>query len=91
VPHSFSYVRRYSVQRHGVDGCPNESCFWQGVTACPVSVQERLRGRWCGGRSSGRLVCVSSRVGLMEGRRSHSGGRGDVLLSWTPIVLGMVL
>jgi hypothetical protein len=87
VPHSFSYVWRYGVQRHGVDDRPSESCFWQGVTVCPVSVQERLRGRRRGILSSGRRVCVSLRVGLMEGR--HSGGRGDVLSSWTPTALGM--
>jgi hypothetical protein len=27
----------------------------------------------------------------MEGRRSHSGGRGNVLSSWTPIAPGMGL
>jgi hypothetical protein len=91
VPHSFSYVRRYGVQRHGVDGCPGESCFWQSIMACLVSVQERLRGWRCGIFSSGRRACVSSRVGLTEGQRSHSGGRGDVLSSWTPTAPGMVL
>jgi hypothetical protein len=91
VPHSFSYVWRYGVQRHGVDGRPGESCFWQSVTACPVSIQERLQGWRCGSFSSGRRACVSSRVGLTEGRRSHSGGCGDVLSSRTPTTPGMVL
>jgi hypothetical protein len=82
---------QYGVQRHGVDGRPDESCFWQGITACLVSVQERLRGRQRGSLSSGRRACISSRVGLMEGRRSHSGGRDDVLSSWTPTASGMGL
>jgi hypothetical protein len=87
----YSDMRRYGVQRHVVDGCRGESCFWQSITACPVSVQERLRGWWSGSFSSGRRACASSRVGPTEGRRSHSGGRGDVLSSWTPTPPGMVL
>jgi hypothetical protein len=38
-----------------------------------------------------RRSCVSSRVELTEGRRSHNSGRGDVLSSWTPTTPGMVL
>jgi hypothetical protein len=77
------------VQNYLGWGC--HTCFWQSVTACPVSVQERIRGWQCGSFSSGRCACVSSRVGLTEGRRSHSGRRGDVLSSWTPTAPGMVL
>jgi hypothetical protein len=88
APHSFSYVWRYGVQCRGVDGRPGESCFWQSVMVCHVSVQEQLRGWRRGSLSSGRRACVSSRVGLMESRRSHSGGHGDVLSSWTPTVSG---
>jgi ribosome modulation factor len=91
MPHSFNYVWRYGVQCHGVDGRPGESCFWQSVTARPVSVQEWLRGWRCGSFSPGRRACVVSRAGLTEGQQSHSGGRGSVLLSWTPTAPGIVL
>jgi hypothetical protein len=87
----FSYVWRYGARHHGVDDRPSESCFWQSVMACPVSVQVWLRGWRRGSLSSGRRACVSSRVGPTEGRRSHSGGRGDILLFWTPIAPGMGL
>jgi hypothetical protein len=46
MPHHFSYVWRYGVQCHGVDGRPGESCFWQDVMARLVSVQDRLRAWW---------------------------------------------
>jgi hypothetical protein len=39
----------------------------------------------------GRHACVILRVGLTEGRRSHSGGHGGVLSSRTPTALGMML
>jgi hypothetical protein len=39
----------------------------------------------------GRRSYVSSRVGLTEGWRSHSGRRGDVLSSWAPTAPGMAL
>jgi hypothetical protein len=91
VPHSFSYVWRYGVQRHGVDGHPGKSYFWQSVMVCPASVQERLRGWRCGSFFPSRCACVISRVELMEGRRSHSGRRGGVFSSRTPTTSGMVL
>jgi hypothetical protein len=47
VPHCFIYMWRHGVQCHGVDGRPGESFFWRDVMACPVSVQERLRGWLC--------------------------------------------
>jgi hypothetical protein len=84
VPHSFSYVWRYGVHRHGVDDRPGESRFWQSVMACLVSVQDRLRGWRCESFFPGRRACVISSVGLTEGRRSHSGGRGCVLSSGLP-------
>jgi hypothetical protein len=91
MPHSCNYVWRYGVQCHRGEGRPGESCFWQSVTSSLVSVLERLRGWRCGSFSSGRRACVSSRVGLTEGRRSHSGGCGYILSSWTPTASGMVL
>jgi hypothetical protein len=72
-----------------VDGRPGESYFWQNVTMCPVPAQVRLRGWRRGSFSFGRRACVSSRVGLTEGWRSHNGGRGDVLSFWTPTSPGM--
>jgi hypothetical protein len=59
--------------------------------ASPLPVQERFRGKWCGSLLFGRRPCVSSRVGLTKGWRLHSSGCGDVLSSWAPTVLGMVL
>jgi hypothetical protein len=85
------YNRAAQFQSHGVDGRHGESCFWQSITACPVFVQEGLRGWWCASFSSSRHARVISRVGLTEGRRSHSGGRGGVLSSRTPTAPGMVL
>jgi hypothetical protein len=68
VPHYFAYVQRHGVQRHGVDGHPGESCFRRGVMARPVRVQERLRGRRCGGLPFGDRPCEDSRVPLTRGR-----------------------
>jgi hypothetical protein len=51
MPHCSSYVWRHGVQCHGVGGRPGESRFWHGVMACPVRLQERLRGGWCRGCS----------------------------------------
>jgi hypothetical protein len=59
--------------------------------ACPVSVQERLQGWRCKSFPFGRHACVISRVGLTEGRRLHSGGRGGVLSPRTPTASGMAL
>jgi hypothetical protein len=59
--------------------------------ACPVSVQERLRGWRCKSFPFGRHACVISRVGLTEGRWLHSSGRGGVLSPRTPTALGMAL
>jgi hypothetical protein len=59
--------------------------------ACPVSVQEQLRGWRCGSFFLGRLACVISRVGLTEGRKAHISRRGGVLSSGTPTASGMVL
>jgi hypothetical protein len=55
-----------------------------------VFVQERLRGWHRGNLLFGRCPYASSRVGLTEGWKSHSGRRGDVLSSWVPTVPGMV-
>jgi hypothetical protein len=82
---------RYGVQHHGKDGRPGESCLWRDVAAGPVFVQERLRGWHHGNLLFGHHLYASSRVGLTEGWRSHSGGRGDVLSSWVPTAPGMVL
>jgi hypothetical protein len=79
------------VQCNRVDGHPGESLFWQSVLACPVSVQERLRGWRCKTFPFGRHACVISRVRLTEGRRLHSGGCGDVLSPHTPTASGMAL
>jgi hypothetical protein len=40
----FSYVWKHGEQCHGADGCPGESCSSRGVVACPVLVQEQIRG-----------------------------------------------
>jgi hypothetical protein len=91
VPHCFIFVWRYGVQCRGVDGRPGESCFWRGVMACPVSIQERLRGSWCRGRPFGGRSRADSRVPLMGGRTGHSSRRGDVLSPRVFTALGMVL
>jgi hypothetical protein len=91
MPHSFSYVWRYGVQRRRVDGRPGESCFWQSVMACLVSIQERLR-RWrCGDFPLGRRSYADSRVRLTGGCKAHSSRRGGVLSFRTPTASGMVL
>jgi hypothetical protein len=66
------------VQCHGVDDRPGESCSCWGVVASPVPVQERLRGWWCKGCSSGRRPRADSRVPLTGSRTRHNSGRGDV-------------
>jgi hypothetical protein len=91
VPHYSSYVWRYGVQCRGVDGRPGESHFWLDVMACSVSVQERLRGWRCRGRSFGGRPRANSRVPLTGGRRAHSSWRGSVLSSCTPTTSEMAL
>jgi hypothetical protein len=78
VSHCFIYVWRHGVQCCGVDGRPGESRFWRDVMACPVSVQERLRGWRCRGRSFGDHPHADSRVSLTGGRTRHNNGCGDV-------------
>jgi hypothetical protein len=91
VPHYSDYVWRHDVQCHGVDDCLGESCSCWGVVASPVPVQERLRGWWRGGCSSGRCPRADSRVPSTGGRTRHSSGRGDVLSPCALIASGMVL
>jgi hypothetical protein len=100
MPHCFVYVKRHGVQRCGVDGRPGESCIWRGVMACPVSVQERLKGWWCRDFSFSRRPYIGFRVRLTGGRREHSNRRGGVLSPCPPpphsvgdgdAVLGMAL
>jgi hypothetical protein len=91
VPHCSSYVCWYGVQCCGVDGRPGESCLWRGVMACPVSVQERLRGWQCRSRPFGRRLCADSRVQLTGGHTGHSSGRGGVLSPRAPTTPGMAL
>jgi hypothetical protein len=79
------------VQCCGVDGRPGESCFWQSVVACPVSVQERLRGWRCGSFFPGRRPYADLRVRLTGGRKVHNSRRGDVLSSRTPTASGVAL
>jgi hypothetical protein len=50
----FSYVWRRGEQCHRADGRPGESYSSRGAVACPVFVQERLRGWRRSGWSSGR-------------------------------------
>jgi hypothetical protein len=59
--------------------------------ACPVSVQERLRGWRCGGFPFGRRPYVGSRAQLTGSRREHSRWRGSVLSARTPTASGMAL
>jgi hypothetical protein len=56
-----------------------------------VFIQERLRGWHRGNLLFGHRPYASSMVGLTEGWKSHSDGRGDVLSSWVPTAPGMVL
>jgi hypothetical protein len=62
--HYFVYVWRHVVQCCRVDGYPGESCFWRGVMARPVRVQERLRGWRCRGLLFSNRSCEDSRVPL---------------------------
>jgi hypothetical protein len=91
VPHYFIYVWKHGVQCRGVDGRPGESCFWQDIMACPVSVQERLRGWRCRGRLFVGRLRADSRVPLPGGRTRHSSGRGRVLSLHAPTTSGMVM
>jgi hypothetical protein len=91
VPHCIIYVWRHGAQCHGVDGRPGESCFWRDVMACPVSIQERLRGWRCRGRPFGGRPRADSRVPLTGGRTRHISGRGGVPSSHTPTALGMMM
>jgi hypothetical protein len=59
--------------------------------ACPVSVQEWLRGWLCGDFPFGRRPYADSRVRLTGGCKAHNGRRGGVLSSHTLTTLGMVL
>ena len=74
-----------------MDGRPGESCFWRSVMACPVSVQERLRGWRRRSFPCGRRPYADSRVRLTGGRKGHSRGRGGVLSPRTPTASGMAL
>jgi hypothetical protein len=60
VPHCSGYVWRYGAQCSGVDGRPGESGFRRSVVACPVPVQERLRG-WRVGVFRGVIVRTLTR------------------------------
>jgi hypothetical protein len=75
----------WSRQRRG------ESCFWRDVMACPVSVQERLRGWWCRGRPFGGRPHADSRVPLTGGRTRHSSERGGVLSPHAPTTSVMAM
>jgi hypothetical protein len=79
------------VQCYGVDDCPGESCSCWGVVAGPVLVQERLRGWWRGGCSSGCCPRADSRVPSTGGCTRHSSGCGDVLSLCALTASGMVL
>jgi hypothetical protein len=59
--------------------------------ACPVSVQERLRGWQCGSFFPGRRPYTDLTVRLTGGRKVHSSRRGGALSSHTPTALGVVL
>jgi hypothetical protein len=59
--------------------------------ACPVSVQERLRGWRCRDRLFGHRPHIGSRVRLTGGHGVHSSRRGGVLSPRPPTVLGMVM
>jgi hypothetical protein len=91
MPHCSSYVWRHGVHCHGVDGRPGESHFRRGVMACPMRVQEQLRGwrrRGCPfeGRPRG-----DSRLPLTCGRTRHSGWHGGVLSPHAYTTSGMVV
>jgi hypothetical protein len=59
--------------------------------ACPLFVQERLRGWRRRGRPFGHCQYVGSRVRLTGGRRAHSSRRGGVLSPRPPTLLEMVM
>jgi hypothetical protein len=73
------------------DGRPGESCFWRSVMACPMLVQERLRGWRRGSFTFGRRPYADSRVQLTGGRKGHNSRCGGVLSPHTPTTSGMVL
>jgi hypothetical protein len=82
-------VWRHGEQCHGVDGHPGESRSCWCVVACPVPVQERLRGWRCRGWPSGRRPWAGSRVPSTGARTRYSGGHGDVLSPCAPTASGM--
>jgi hypothetical protein len=59
--------------------------------ACPVSVQERLRGWRCRGCLFGGRPHADSSVLLMGGRTRHNSGCGDVPSPRASIASGMVM
>jgi hypothetical protein len=83
VPHCSSYVWRYGAKYNGG--------FRRGVVACPVPVQERLRGWRCRGHSFGGRPHANSRVPLTGGRRAHSSWCGCVLSPRTPTASRMAV
>jgi hypothetical protein len=91
VPHCFIYVWRYGVQCRGVDDRPGESRFWWDVMACPVSVQERLRGWRCRGCPFSGRPRADSRVPLTRGCTGHNSGCGDFLSPRVSTASGMAL
>jgi hypothetical protein len=64
---------------------------WRSVMACPLSVQEWLRGWRRRSFPFGRRPYADSRVQLMGGRKGHSSRRGGVLSPRTPTTSGMAL
>jgi hypothetical protein len=91
VSHYFAYVWGHGVQCHGVDGRPSESRFWWGIMACPVRVQEWLRGGWRRGCSFEGRPREDSRVPLSRGRTRHNGWRGGVSSPHASKASGMVM
>jgi hypothetical protein len=59
--------------------------------ACPVSVQEQLRGCQRSSLPFGRRPGADSRVQLTGGRMGHIGGRVGVLSPRVPTASGMAL
>jgi hypothetical protein len=59
--------------------------------ACPVLVQEQLRGWRCRSFPFGRHLYANTRVQLTGGRKAHSSRRGGVLSPRTPTASGMAL
>jgi hypothetical protein len=90
VLHCFIYVWKHGVQCCGIDGRAGESHFWRDVMACPISVQERLRGWRHRGRSFGGRPHADSRVLLTGGRTRRSSERGDVPSPRASTASGMV-